>query len=66
MMVYGSKDSVIPESIKNRNKRLLKVEDTYLIIKDGLHTLLDPKQESERKAFKQLLDQSSKFLERII
>ncbi len=66
MMVYGSKDSVIPESIKNRYKRLLKVEDTYLIIKDGLHTLLDPKQESERKAFKQLLDQSSKFLERII
>lgn len=66
MLVYGSEDLVVPEGIKNRYKVLLKEGDIYLVIKNGLHALLDPKTESEHRIFKQVLNKSSKFLERII
>ncbi|MCR4305618.1 MAG: alpha/beta fold hydrolase [Candidatus Daviesbacteria bacterium] len=65
MVVYGSEDLVIPEGVKKRYKGLLKSQDIYLVMKNGQHTLLDPKKGLERKAFKQLLNESSKFLARV-
>lgn len=62
MVIYGSKDLVIPSGIKREYKRCLGIGNFYEVIESGSHALLDPKNTAEEKAFEELLGRSTRFL----
>lgn len=64
-LIYGDKDSVIPNEIKEKYESCFKKEDLYLRIGNGRHNLLDPKNRTERKTLNLLIARLSEFLLRV-
>lgn len=62
MIIYGSKDSVIPEGVKKKYKQCLGIGNFYEVIENGSHTLLNPGNILEDEVFEELLKRSTKFL----
>lgn len=58
LIVYGEKDTVIPDEIKNEYKRIIEqkssgkdrnIKDVYVVIPNGTHNLIVPKDSHEKK-----------------
>jgi pimeloyl-ACP methyl ester carboxylesterase len=61
LIIYGEKDEVIPDGIKNKFKEMIN-HNNFIILKNGTHRLLRPETDAEKKANLKMFHKVSLFL----
>lgn len=62
LVIYGKNDKVIPEGVKEKYKSLLSSNDRFVEVNLGSHSLLNPQNESENKALREVSSEGIKFI----
>ena len=63
LVIYGQEDEVIPGEVKRMYKKSLKKSDEFIVLRRIGHSLLNPSSTVEKKAFENLMNKTSKFLQ---
>lgn len=62
LVVYGADDALIPEGVKEHYRQLCKSQDDFIELEGGIHTLLRPQNERQKKALVKLAEVAVKFI----
>ena len=61
LVIYGSDDDVIPTEIQEKYQGLAGIQNVY-VLKDGIHSMLRPQNQTQQQVWGKMIDLSIKFI----